>query len=303
VKLAVTGDGALAIVRGQQVAVVDAGPAGRPITMDAVVAGGDEARSWLAHAPGQRLSLAEVTLRAPLAHPGKIIAAPVNYTDHMREMSEVLDINDLGVFLKAPSSVCGPGAVVRLPYHDRRFDQEGELAVVIGREARGIPAPRALEAVFGYTCLLDITMRGGEDRSLRKSFDTFTPLGPWIVTADEVGDPASLGLKCSVSGEVRQDASTRGMIWPVARLVAYTSSVMTLYPGDIIATGTPEGVGPLAGGDTIELEIDKIGTLTVSVAAAAGAASCPTKGAGRGPVPPPPPARKSAGRDRPGRDA
>jgi 2-keto-4-pentenoate hydratase/2-oxohepta-3-ene-1,7-dioic acid hydratase in catechol pathway len=287
VKLAVTGDGALAIVRGQQVAVLDAGPAGRPVTMDAVVAGGDEARSWLAQAPGRRLSLAEVMLRAPLAHPGKIIAAPVNYTDHMREMSEVLDINDLGVFLKAPSSVCGPGAVVRLPYHDRRFDQEGELAVVIGRETRGIPAGRALEAVFGYTCLLDITMRGGEDRSLRKSFDTFTPLGPWIVTADEVGDPAALELTCSVNGKVRQAASTRELIWSVAQLVAYCSSVMTLRPGDVIATGTPQGVGPIADGDAVEVTIERIGTLPVTVLVA-GATACPTRGAGRGPVPPPP---------------
>ena len=222
-----------------------------------------------------------------LGRPGKIIAAPVNYARHMGEMSETLDINDLGVFLKAPSSICGAGDVVRLPYSDRRFDQEGELGVVIGREVRAITEEEALDAVFGYTCLLDITMRGGEDRSLRKSFDTFTPIGPWIVTAEEVGDPGALGLKCSVSGQVRQEGNTRDLIWPVARLVAYASSVMTLYPGDLIATGTPEGVGPLADGDTIELEIDKIGTLAVSVSAA-GATACPTRGAGRGPVPPPP---------------
>jgi 2-keto-4-pentenoate hydratase/2-oxohepta-3-ene-1,7-dioic acid hydratase in catechol pathway len=230
-----------------------------------------------------------------LGKPGKIIAAPVNYHRHMSEMSETLDINDLGLFLKAPSSICGPGDVVRLPYSDRRFDQEGELGVVIGREVHAIAEGEALGAVFGYTCLLDITMRGGEDRSLRKSFDTFTPIGPWIVTADEVGDPGSLGLKCSVSGRVRQVGNTRDLIWPVAKLVAYASSVMTLYPGDIIATGTPEGVGPLADGDTIELEIEKIGSLAVSVSAA-DATACPTHGAGRGPVPPPAPSSWAPGR-------
>jgi 2-keto-4-pentenoate hydratase/2-oxohepta-3-ene-1,7-dioic acid hydratase in catechol pathway len=221
-----------------------------------------------------------------LGRPGKIIAAPVNYRRHMSEMSETLDINDLGLFLKAPSSICGQGDVVRLPYSDRRFDQEGELGVVIGREARAIAEGEALDAVLGYTCLLDITMRGGEDRSLRKSFDTFTPIGPWVVTADEVGDPGSLGLTCCVNGQVRQAGNTRDLIWPVPRLVAYASSVMTLHPGDIIATGTPEGVGPLAHGDTIELEIEKVGTLAVSVSAA-DATACPTRGAGRGPVPPP----------------
>jgi 2-keto-4-pentenoate hydratase/2-oxohepta-3-ene-1,7-dioic acid hydratase in catechol pathway len=261
-----------------------------PVTMASIIEAGPaglRSVAALAAASSRRFELSGVRLRPPLSRPGKIIAAPVNYSRHMREMSETLDINDLGVFLKANSSVCGQGDVVRLPYSDRRFDQEGELGVVIGREARGIAEADALDAVFGYTCLLDITMRGGEDRSLRKSFDTFTPIGPWIVTADEVGDPDSLDLMCSVSGKVRQQGNTRALIWPVARLVAYTSSVMTLYPGDVIATGTPEGVGPLADGDSIELTIEKIGTLAVRVSAA-GATVCPTAGAGRGPVPPPP---------------
>lgn len=288
-KLAVTSDGSLGVVRGDHVAVV--APDGSA-TMESLLAGGAEGLRRLPElerSSERRLPIGEAGLRAPLARPGKIIAAPVNYVDHQREMSEVTDINDLGVFLKASSSLCGPGSVVRLPYHDRRFDQEGELGVIIGREARDIPEERALEAVFGYTCLLDITMRGGEDRSLRKSFDTFTPIGPWIVTADEVGDPGTLELTCSVGGKLRQAASTRDLIWPVARLIAYSSSVMTLRPGDLIATGTPQGVGPLVDGDDVAVTIERIGTLSVAVSSA-GATACPTRGAGRGPVPPPPPA-------------
>ncbi len=291
-KLAAFGAGALGAVRDGHIVALqaDSDPAGPPPTMASVIEAGPVGL-WraeaLARASQYRFDLSGVRLRAPLDRPGKIIAAPVNYSRHMSEMSETLDINDLGVFLKANSSVCGPGDVIRLPYADRRFDQEGELGVVIGRQARGIAEADALDAVFGYTCLLDITMRGGEDRSLRKSFDTFTPIGPWIVTADEVGNPDSLALTCSVSGRVRQEGNTRSLIWPVAKLVAYTSSVMTLYPGDVIATGTPEGVGPLADGDSIELTIEKIGTLSVRVSAA-GATACPTAGAGRGPVPPPP---------------
>jgi 2-keto-4-pentenoate hydratase/2-oxohepta-3-ene-1,7-dioic acid hydratase in catechol pathway len=233
-------------------------------------------------------ALGAVTLAAPVPAPGKIIAAPVNYTDHMTEMSEVIDIRHLGVFLKAATSVTGPGGVVRLPYSDRRFDHEGELAVVIGRKAAGVSEEQALDVVFGYTCLLDMTMRGGEDRSLRKSFDTFTPLGPWIVTADELGDPSGLRLTCTVNGIARQDATTADLIWPVPRLIAYCSSAMTLLPGDIIATGTPAGVGPVSDGDHISVQIERIGTLTVSVSAD-GARPCPTQGAGRGPVPPPAP--------------
>jgi len=225
-------------------------------------------------------------LAAPIPLPGAVIAAPVNYVDHMTEMSEVRDIRSLGLFLKARSSVTGPGSTVVLPYTDRRFDQEGELGVVIGSVSENVPVNEALDHVFGYTCLLDITMRGGEDRSTRKSFRTFTPTGPSIVTADEVGDPGTLLLTCSVSGVERQKALTSDLIWSVPQLVAYASSVMTLYPGDIIASGTPEGVGPIVGGDTIEVSIERVGTLAVAVSDA-GATPCPTLGAGSGPVPPP----------------
>jgi 2-keto-4-pentenoate hydratase/2-oxohepta-3-ene-1,7-dioic acid hydratase in catechol pathway len=237
--------------------------------------------------PSERRAADVTPFAAPIPLPGAIVAAPINYIDHKVEMSSVTDIRSLGMFLKARSSVTGPGSVIRLPYVDRRFDHEGELGVVIGRETADVDRDEALDAVFGYTCLLDITMRGGEDRSTRKSFRTFTPIGPWIATADEVGDPAELRVRCRVNGEERQNAPTSEMVWSVRELIAYTSTVMTLYPGDVIASGTPVGVGPIGDGDTVEVEIDRIGMLSVSVSSD-GAVSCPTSGAGAGPVPPPP---------------
>jgi 2-keto-4-pentenoate hydratase/2-oxohepta-3-ene-1,7-dioic acid hydratase in catechol pathway len=194
------------------------------------------------------------------------------------------------MFLKARSSVTGPDSVVRLPYTDRRFDHEGELGVVIGKVTENVSEAEALSSVFGYTCLLDITMRGGEDRSTRKSFRTFTPIGPYIVTADEVGDPSDLRIVCNVNGTERQNETTKEMVWSVAQLIAYTSSVMTLYPGDIIASGTPAGIGPIFDGDVIDVIIERVGHLQVSVSED-GAVLCPTLGAGAGPTPPPPPAR------------
>jgi 2-keto-4-pentenoate hydratase/2-oxohepta-3-ene-1,7-dioic acid hydratase in catechol pathway len=212
-----------------------------------------------------RRALASVRLSAPLPRPGKIIGAPVNYLDHKAEMAVPQTIAEYGIFLKASSSVIGPGNNIRLPYLDKRTDQEAELTVVIGRTARNVPAAEALAYVFGYTCGLDITVRSTEDRSTRKSFDTFTPLGPWVVTADEVGDPQNLELSCWVNGELRQHANTGDLIFNVAELIAYASSVMTLWPGDVILTGTPAGVGPIANGDRLVVEIEKVGRLEVGV--------------------------------------
>jgi len=241
------------------------------------------------------IPLRDIRLRVPVADPSKIIAAPVNYRDHQAEMNVDATIGALGFFLKAPSSLLDPGGTIQLPYHDRRFDQEGELALVIGRTARRVAEQDALSYVFGYTGLLDITMRGGEDRSTRKSFDTFTPMGPVLVTADEFGDPDAVELRCWVAGDLRQKANTRDLIWGVPRLVSYASSVTTLYPGDVITTGTPAGVGPLSAGDTIRLELSGLGLeLVVQVAADAATAS-PTSGHTRGPVPPQP----RQGRQRP----
>lgn len=231
------------------------------------------------------LPRADVVPIAPVPDPSKIVAAPVNYRNHQAEMSSDSQIDALGVFLKAPSSATGHESVVRLPYTDRRFDQEGEFAVVIGRPARHVRAADALQHVFGFTSLLDMTMRGGEDRSVRKSFDTFTPMGPTLVTPDEVQEIDELELKLWVNGTLRQRADLADLIWDVPRLIAYASSVMTLLPGDVLTTGTPEGVGAVRDGDRIELEITGLDRLAVGVSSA-GAVPCPTLGAGRGPRPP-----------------
>jgi len=229
--------------------------------------------------------LAEIQLLPVVPDPTKIVAAPVNYFDHKAEMNEDAHIDALGVFLKAPSSVIAAGQAVTLPYVDRRFDQEGELAFVIGRTARNVAADDAATYIAGYTCLLDMTMRGGEDRSTRKSFDTFTPVGPHLVTPDEVGPLDQLRLQTWVNGDLRQDADISDLIWGVSSLLEYVSSVMTLHPGDIVTTGTPAGVGQVEDGDRIAVEITHVGRLEASVSAQ-GAVKCPTLGANRGPTPP-----------------
>ncbi|QEE60422.1 fumarylacetoacetate hydrolase family protein [Salinibacterium sp. dk2585] len=224
----------------------------------------------------------EVTVAPLLSRPGKIVAAPVNYEDHQEEMKQLGNVSALGFFLKSPTSVAAHGSTVRLPYSDRRFDQEGELALVIGKRGRNIPQESVAEHIAGYTCLLDLTMRGGEDRSTRKSFDTFTPVGPHLVTPDEVGDLDQLTMTCAVNGTVRQDTDIKDLIWGVPQFVSYVSSVTTLEVGDIITTGTPAGVGVIRDGDTIEVSIDRIGTLAVTVSDEH-AVPCPTLGANSGP--------------------
>jgi 2-keto-4-pentenoate hydratase/2-oxohepta-3-ene-1,7-dioic acid hydratase in catechol pathway len=223
---------------------------------------------------------------APLvSRPGKIVAAPVNYSGHKEEMKQAGDVSALGFFLKSPTSVLAHGGTVSLPYTDRRFDQEGELALVVKKRTRTIRPEDFEEYVAGYTCLLDITKRGGEDRSARKSFDTFTPVGPHLVTPDEAGDLRALTLRCSVNGTLRQDADIAELIWDVPRFLSYVSTVTTLEPGDIVSTGTPAGVGVIGDGDTVEVTIGRIGTLAVGVTSR-DAVPCPTAGANSGPQAP-----------------
>lgn len=226
-----------------------------------------------------------VTIAPLVSRPSKIIAAPVNYEDHQEEMKQLGNVSALGFFLKSPASVAAHGSTVQLPYTDRRFDQEGELALVIGKSGRNIPVDQVEQHIAGYTCLLDLTMRGGEDRSTRKSFNTFTPVGPHLVTPDEVGDLADLSLTCAVNGTVRQDADIKDLIWGVAQFVSYVSSVTSFEVGDIVTTGTPAGVGVIRDGDMIEVSIDRIGTLAVQVSAEH-AVPCPTLGAHSGPEAP-----------------
>ncbi|WP_372983749.1 fumarylacetoacetate hydrolase family protein [Microbacterium sp.] len=284
------GESRLGVVEGDEIVDVT-----RHVTADGAHSGLSPMRMLLAlpgspadnvgSLDGERLPLGSVRLAPVVPDPPKIIAAPVNYRDHQAEMMEDYHIDALGIFLKATSSVLASGGTVRLPYSDRRFDQEGELALVIGREASHVPVDDALDYVAGYTMLLDMTMRGGEDRSTRKSFDTFTPIGPYLVTTDEAGLPDAMRLRTWVNDDLRQDADVSDLIWDVPRLIAYASSVMTLQPGDIITTGTPAGIGQVADGDRVAVEITNLGRLEIDVSDR-GAVACPTKGASRGPKPP-----------------
>jgi 2-keto-4-pentenoate hydratase/2-oxohepta-3-ene-1,7-dioic acid hydratase in catechol pathway len=220
------------------------------------------------------VSIESVKLLSPVANPGKIVAAPVNYALHLDESrvdkainfgTQVKTIADYGVFLKATSSVIGASQTVMADWPDRRIDHEVELALVIGRKGFRIPESQALSHVAGYMIGLDMTIRGTEDRSFRKSLDTFTVLGPWLVTADELGDPSQLDLEITVNGQPRQKSNTALLIWNVQKLIAYASQAYTLYPGDVIMTGTPEGVAPVVPGDTMHARIERIGQMKVAV--------------------------------------
>ncbi len=215
-----------------------------------------------------------VTLLSPVANPGKIIAAPVNYKKHLEEVladkgihhgNLINEIHRAGLFLKANSSLVGAGAGVELVHTDRRNDHEVELGVVIGRRGRNIKAADALSYVAGYCIGLDITIRGPEERSFRKSPDSYSVLGPWLVTSDELADPFGLDLSIKVNGEVRQQANTSDLVLTVPQLIEMASSFYTLHPGDVIITGTPQGVGPIKPGDTMFAQVQGIGAMTVAV--------------------------------------
>jgi len=215
---------------------------------------------------GQRYPLAEVRLLAPVL-PSKVVAVGKNYAEHVREMGSEVPADPV-LFLKPSTSVTGPNDRIAYPVKlTDRVDYEGELAVIIGRLCRDVPKERADDVIFGYTCANDVTAR---DLQLKdgqwtraKGFDTFCPLGPWMETAT---DPSDLGITTTVNGEVRQHARTRELLWDVPSLIEYVSAVMTLLPGDVLLTGTPEGVGPLTDGDEVAVTVESIGTLTNKVA-------------------------------------
>jgi len=222
------------------------------------------------------IDLDTLRLQSPVLNPGKIIAAPVNYKKHLLEAiadeatfarEHVRLIQETGLFLKATSSLIGPGEDIRLPFAERRTDHEIELAAIIGTPGFRISRENALAHIAAYAIGLDITIRGPEERSLRKSLDTYTVLGPWLVTADEIGDPSGLDFELSVNGDVRQRANTADLILDVPDLIAFVSQYYTLLPGDILLTGTPEGVGPIKPGDVILARFDKIGQMRCRVAA------------------------------------
>ncbi len=240
--------------------------------LDTVVRAIDATPTLSEIGPADAASFASV-----VANPTKIIGAPVNYESHLDEAQSNLAafphalarIQQAGLFLKASSSLVGPGDGVSLRFPDRRTDHELELGVVIGKTADRVRVESALDYVAGYAVALDMTPRGKEDRSFRKSVDGYGVLGPWLVTADEIVDPNALAIELFVNGECRQQSNTRHLIMNVQELIAWASEFHTLYPGDVIMTGTPAGVGPVEPGDTIVATIERIGTMRVHAKAVA----------------------------------
>lgn len=212
-------------------------------------------------------------LLSPVRNPGKIIAAPVNYKAHIEEMKKnnvspgfnIWDIEKAGLFLKGNSSLVGPSQGIAQRFLDRRTDHEVELVFVIGKKASGVSQADALKYVAGYCLGLDVTVRGSEDRSFRKSIDTYTVLGPWLTTADEVPDPQKVQIALRQNGEVRQDTNTSDMLWDVARLIEFATTFYTLYPGDVFFTGTPQGVSPIRPGDRLVASSPELGSMEVLV--------------------------------------
>ena len=216
---------------------------------------------------GDRWALPDVRLLSPFL-PSKVVAIGKNYADHAKEMGGDAPDTPL-LFLKPSTSVIGTGDTIRLPPSSDQVDYEGELAVVIGAPARNVTAADAMRHVFGYTVANDVTARDQQRADVQftraKGYDSFCPLGPWVET---VLDPADLRLVTRVDGTVRQDGRTSQLVHAVPELIAFVSAIMTLLPGDVLLTGTPAGVGPLAAGNTVTVEIEGIGTLTNIVARA-----------------------------------
>lgn len=276
----------LGVVEGEQVADVTEALAVLPShtyplpTHDLLIAHLEEVRHRINQLlpAARRVPLSSVTLESPVANPGKIVNAPINYQAHIEESHKDKDlqqgiggrptsfIGDWGLFLKANSALVGCGAQIQLRHPNRRNDHEVELALVIGKTARFVKREDALRYVAGYAIGLDMTVRGPEDRSFRKSPDSYAVLGPWMVTADELGDPGNLALALSVNAELRQSSNTRLLVYDVPKLIEYASSWYTLHPGDVILTGTPDGVGPVKPGDVIHASIEKIGAFSMRVA-------------------------------------
>ncbi|MGF1470635.1 MAG: fumarylacetoacetate hydrolase family protein [Rubrobacteraceae bacterium] len=232
------------------------------------------------HEPGggEGVAVEEVELHPPISNPAKIIGIGLNYEDHAQETGADIPEKPI-VFAKYPNTLTGPGSPIVIPKITEQADYEAELAVVIGRRARHVEAGDALEYVFGYMNANDVSSRDlqfseGGQWTRSKSIDTFAPIGPYLVTEDEIEDPQELSVKCTLNGEIVQDGTTEKMIFSVAEIVSFLSTGMTLEPGDIILTGTPPGVGAardpqvfLKDGDEVSIEIEGLGTLTNPVRA------------------------------------
>ncbi len=228
------------------------------------------------NAPAKALS--SVKLLSPIARPGKVMAAPTNYAAHIEEMagrrkelgiSTSPKIGTAGIFLKSNTSVVGPSEGIAMRFPERSNEHEAEIVAIIGRQGTNISIDKAYDYIAGYCLGLDMTARGPEDRSFRKSIDGYSVLGPWFVTADEIEDPANLPFELTVSGsEPKQKSNTAQLIYDIPKLIEFASSFYTLYPGDVYYTGTPEGVSPVKPGDRIRMtSVPALGTLEIDVRA------------------------------------
>ena len=228
-----------------------------------------------AKAPGRPAG--EVKLLSPIARPSKAMAAPTNYRKHIDEMRARTDlptarlpppdIGKAGIFLKSNSSIVGPSEGIPLRFLDRTNEHEIELVAVIGKQGTNIPKDKAKEFIAGYTLGLDMTCRGGEDRSFRKSIDGYSVLGPWFVTADEIPNPDDVTVTLTVNGVLKQTADTKDLIYDIGRLIEFASSFYTLYPGDVYYTGTPQGVSAVKPGDVLRGKCDQVGEFEIAVRA------------------------------------
>jgi 2-keto-4-pentenoate hydratase/2-oxohepta-3-ene-1,7-dioic acid hydratase in catechol pathway len=245
-----------------------------PATMLEFLSAGDSALAAMRQqidSGNDRIALDQVKLLAPVPRPGKYLAISLNYADHIDETG--LDKPEYPSFFNKQSScVIGPGDAIHRPKVSDKLDYEGELAFVIGKRCRHVPVDKAEQVIAGFTIANDVSVRDWQFRSptftVGKSFDTHGPLGPWLVTSDEIGDPHNLNIKTWVDGELRQDSNTRHMIFNCYEMIAYLSQAMTLEPGDVISTGTPSGVGVkmkprgyMRPGQTVRIEIEGIGEL------------------------------------------
>ena len=247
---------------------------------EVVVPMGVHIADWLEHgaaADGEPLGVESLQLLAPVPRPGKIVCIGRNYVEHANERGFDAPPEPI-LFAKWANSVSAPGATVVVPEQTAQPDWEAELGVVIGSRCSRVPVERALEHVAGYTCLNDLSARDLQNRVSQwtrgKAIDGFLPMGPALVTPDEVGDPQQLAVRCRVNGETMQDGHTSLMIWPVAELIAFVSETITLDPGDVVATGTPAGIGAarspqvfLRDGDVVEVEVERLGVLATTISA------------------------------------
>ena len=258
--------------------ILDLTPLGVPDTANAMALGAEALGQALTMPETSRIALSGARLLAPIPRPPRIFCVGLNYRDHAVESKmEIPKVPTL--FLKLPSAVIGPGETVRIPALTREPDYEVELALIIGKAGRNIAAENWREHVFGYTILNDVSARDVQlatsQWTLGKSFDTFCPIGPAIVTADEIPDPHALDIRLSIGGEILQHSNTRELIFKAPELIAYLSAITPLEPGDIISTGTPAGVGLgrtprrwLQPGETMVAEVEGLGRLINPVEAA-----------------------------------